>query len=235
MIEITNLKKSFGKLQVLKGINLSLTKGHVVAVMGPNGSGKTTLLKSMVGLVIPTSGEILVKGKNIKNHWKYREDIGYMPQIAHYPENLKVKELIEMIKDIRGSSSELDEELIESLKVFNIYDKAMGTLSGGTKQRVSAVLAFLFNQDIIILDEPTAGLDPVSSEHVKSKIIQEKNKGRLVIITSHIISEVEEVADRIIYILEGKIHIDNTVEKIKAETNETRLGKAIATIIGNYA
>lgn len=235
MIEITNLKKSFGKLQVLKSINLSLTKGHVVAVMGPNGSGKTTLLKSMVGLVIPTSGEILVKGKNIKNHWKYREDIGYMPQIAHYPENLKVKELIEMIKDIRGSSSELDEELIESLKVFNIYDKPMGTLSGGTKQRVSAVLAFLFNQDIIILDEPTAGLDPVSSEHVKSKIIQEKNKGRLVIITSHIISEVEEVADRIIYILEGKIHIDNTVEKIKAETNETRLGKAIATIIGNYA
>lgn len=234
MIEITNLKKSFGKLQVLKGINLSLDKGHVVAVMGPNGSGKTTLLKSLVGLVIPTSGEILVKGKSIKNNWKYRENIGYMPQIAHYPENLKVKELIEMIKDIRGSNYELDEELIESLKVFNIYDKAMGTLSGGTKQRVSAVLAFLFNQDIIILDEPTAGLDPVSSEHVKNKIVQEKNKGRLVIVTSHIISEVEEIADRIIYLLEGKIHIDNTVERIRAETNETRLGKAIATIIGNY-
>lgn len=234
MIEITNLKKSFGKLQVLKGINLSLDKGHVVAVMGPNGSGKTTLLKSLVGLVIPTSGEILIKGKNIKNHWKYRENIGYMPQIAHYPENLKVKELIEMIKDIRGTNEKLDEELIESLKVFNIYDKPMGTLSGGTKQRVSAVLAFLFNQDIIILDEPTAGLDPVSSEYVKNKIIQEKNKGRLVIVTSHIISEVEEIADRIIYLLEGKIHIDNTVEKIRAETNETRLEKAIATIIGNY-
>lgn len=234
MIQITNLKKSFGKLEVLKGINLSLDKGHVIAVMGPNGSGKTTLLKSMVGLVIPNSGEILVKNENIKNNWKYRENIGYMPQIAKYPENLKVKELIEMIKDIRGKKSDLDEELIELLKIANIYNKPMGTLSGGTKQRVSGVLAFLFNQDIVILDEPTAGLDPISSEHVKNKIIQEKNKGKLIIVSSHIISEVEEIADRIIYILEGKIHIDNTVDKIKSDTNETRLSKAIANIIGNY-
>lgn len=234
MIEVINLKKSFGKLPVLKGINLSLKEGKVIAIMGPNGSGKTTLLKSMVGLVIPGSGDILIKGKSIKNSWKYREDIGYMPQIARYPENLKVKELIEMIKDIRGSDAELDEELIESLKVFQIYEKTMGTLSSGTKQRVSAVLAFLFNQEIIILDEPTAGLDPVSSEHVKNKIIQEREKGKLIIVTSHIMSEVEEIADRLIYMLEGKIHIDNTVDEIKAATKEVRLGKAIARIIGNY-
>ncbi|MFN4152333.1 MAG: ABC transporter ATP-binding protein, partial [Candidatus Sericytochromatia bacterium] len=229
-----NLKKSFGKLNVLKGINLSLKKGHVIAVMGPNGSGKTTFLKSLVGLVIPDSGEVLINGNSIKNNWKYRDFIGYMPQIARYPENLKVKELIEMIKDIRGSKSELDEELIDLLKISNINEKTMVTLSGGNKQRVSAVLAFLFNQDIVILDEPTAGLDPVSSEHVKSKILKEKEKGKLIIVTSHIMSEVEEIADRIIYILEGNIHIDNTVEEIKLKTNESRLSKAIATIIGNY-
>lgn len=234
MIEVVNLKKSFGKLNVLKGINLSLKKGHVIAVMGPNGSGKTTFLKSLVGLVIPDSGEVLIDGKSIKNDWKYRENIGYMPQIARYPENLKVKELIEMVKDIRGSKSELDEELIDLLKISNISEKTMVTLSGGNKQRVSAVLAFLFNQDVVILDEPTAGLDPVSSEHVKSKILKEKEKGKLVIVTSHIISEVEEIADRVIYIFEGNIHIDNTVEEIKSKTNEVRLSKAIATIIGNY-
>lgn len=234
MIEVINLKKSFGKLNVLKGINLSLKKGSVIAVMGPNGSGKTTFLKSLVGLVIPDSGEILIDGKSIKKDWKYRENIGYMPQIARYPENLKVKELIEMVKDIRGSKSELDEELIDLLKISNINDKTMVTLSGGNKQRVSAVLAFLFNQDVVILDEPTAGLDPVSSEHVKSKILKEKEKGKLIIVTSHIISEVEEIADRVIYIFEGNIHIDNTVEEIKLKTNEVRLSKAIATIIGNY-
>jgi Cu-processing system ATP-binding protein len=110
----------------------------------------------------------------------------------------------------------------------------MGTLSGGTKQKVSAVLAFLFNQDIIILDEPTAGLDPVSAEYVKNKIIMEKEKGKLIIITSHIISEVEEIANRIVYILEGKVHIDNKVEELKSATKEVRLSKAIAGIIGSY-
>lgn len=233
MIQISDLQKSFGKLKVLKGINLNLEKKQIIAVMGPNGSGKTTMLKSLVGLVIPDKGQILIDGKNIKKNWKYRENIGYMPQIARYPENLKVKELIEMIKNIRGKHTDLDEELIELLKIYNIYDKNMVTLSGGTKQRVSAVLAFLFKQDIIILDEPTAGLDPVSSEHVKTKILKEKEKGKLLIVTSHIISEVEEIADRIIYILEGKIHIDDTVENIKESTGEKRLSKAIARIIEN--
>lgn len=234
MIEVKNLKKSFKNIDVLKGINISLKGGEVIALMGPNGSGKTTLLKNIVGLVIPDSGEIFVKGKSIKNNWTYREDIGYMPQIARYPENLKVRELIEMIKDIHGLKSSYDEELIDELKVSNIYGKTMGTLSGGTKQRVSAVLAFLFNQDIIILDEPTAGLDPISSEYVKAKILKEKQKGKLIIVTSHILSEVEEVADRVIYMLEGHVHIDNSVENIKNSTNETRLGKAIAKIVSSY-
>ena len=234
MITIKNLYKSFGKFLVINDINLSMNKGEIIAVMGPNGSGKTTLLKSIVGLVLPEKGEIIVKGENIKKHWKFREVIGYMPQVARYPENLKVKELIELIKDIRGVKEHNDEELIEQFKLSKIFEKPMGTLSGGTKQRVSAVLAFLFNQEILILDEPTASLDPVSAEYMKAKILKEKEKGKLIIISSHIISEIDEIAERMVFLHDGKIHIDSSIHKIKEETKETKLGKAIARLIENY-
>lgn len=239
MIEIKNLKKSFYKNLVLKGIDLTLDGGKVVAIMGPNGSGKTTLLKCVLGLVKPDSGEIFVKGANIRDDVKYREFIGYMPQTPRYPGNLKVKELINMLKDIRplpsspkGRSFDLyDEELIREMKLEDIYDKQFGTLSAGTKQRVSCALAFLFDRDIVILDEPTAGLDPISAEIVKEKIKKEKDKGKLIIITSHITSEVEKLAERIVFLLEGKIHSDSSVVEFKKMTGEDDLNKAIVKLM----
>jgi len=231
MIQIKDLKKSFDKQEVLKGINLDLNKGSITAIMGPNGSGKTTLLKCVLELVRPDSGEITVNGINTKNNCGYRKFIGYMPQTPRYPENLKVKELIAMLKDVKGNHCKYDEELIKELKMEEIYDKPIGTLSSGTKQRVSSVIAFLFDQEIIILDEPTAGLDPVSAELVKNKILGEKQKGKLVIITSHIISEVEALADRIIFLLEGSVYVDNSVEELKQKTGEDNLNRAIAGLM----
>ncbi len=203
MIQIKNLKKSFDKQEILKGIDLELNQGSITAIMGPNGSGKTTLLKCILELVRPTSGEITVNGISTKNNCEYRKFIGYMPQTPRYPENLKVKELIAMLKDVKGNHCNYDEELINELKLDEIFNKPIGTLSSGTKQRVSSAIAFLFDQDIIILDEPTAGLDPVSAEIVKNKIFKEKQKGKLIIITSHIISEVE-VTCRQTYIFIGR-------------------------------
>jgi Cu-processing system ATP-binding protein len=234
LIAIRDLKKSFGKNLVLKGINLALNKGLIVAIMGPNGSGKTTLLKSILGLVKPDSGEICVKDFQVNGDCEYRRHIGYMPQNSCFPENLKVKEVISMLKDVRGNHTEYDEELVHKLNIEEIYNKQIGTLSGGTKQRVSSAVAFLFNQEIIILDEPTAGLDPVSAEAVKQKIIDEKNKGKLIIITSHVVSEVEELADRVIFLLEGKVHVDNTVHELISKTGELSLNKAIAKIMIDY-
>lgn len=231
LIEIKFLKKSFDKNIVLKGIDLTLDKGAIVAIMGPNGSGKTTLLKCVLGLVRPDIGEIKVKGIDIKSGSEYRKYIGYMPQTPRYPENLKVKELIAMLKDISAGDNSYDEELIQELKLENIYNKQFGTLSAGTKQRVSSSLAFLFNREIVILDEPTAGLDPVSAEMVKEKIIREKNKGKLVIITSHITSEVEKLAERLIFLLEGNIHVDSPVDELRKATGEQDLNKAIAKIV----
>lgn len=231
MIQIKNLKKSFDKQEVLKSINLDLNKGSITAIMGPNGSGKTTLLKCVLELVRPDSGEITVNGINTKNNCGYRKFIGYMPQTPRYPKNLKVKELIAMLKDVKGNHCNYDEELIKALKMEEIFDKPIGTLSSGTKQRVSSAIAFLFDQEIIILDEPTAGLDPVSSEIVKNKILEEKQKGKLIIITSHIISEVEALADRIIFLLEGNVYIDSTVEELKQKTGEENLNRAIAKLM----
>lgn len=231
MIEIKELNKSYDKNLVLKGIDLTFDKGSIIAIMGPNGSGKTTLLKSILGLVKPEKGKINVNGINTNGNCEYRKFIGYMPQNSCYPDNLKVRELIEMLKDVRGNSIDYDEELIEKLHLIHIYEKQVGTLSSGTKQRVSCSIAFLFNQEIIILDEPTAGLDPVSSEIVKNKILDAKSKGKLIIITSHIVSEVEKLADRVIFLLEGVIQIDSTVTDLIKSTGEADLNKAIAKLM----
>lgn len=231
MISFKNVSKNFGKLKALNEVNLDLSAAKSYALVGPNGSGKTTLIKSLLGLVVPSSGNIFFEQKNIANEWKYRVKIGYMPQIGRYPDNINIGQLIEMMKNIRAGHGRIDEELIDAFKLYKIYDKKMHSLSGGTRQKVSAALAFLFNAPVLILDEPTAGLDPVSAELLKEKILQEKRKGKLVLITSHILNDLDELASDIIYIYEGRLHYNNTIQALKEETNEKRLGKAIATLI----
>jgi Cu-processing system ATP-binding protein len=231
MISINNLSKKFGRMTALQDVSLTLQSGTACALIGPNGSGKTTLIKSILGLVVPSGGEIIFDGKNIRNDWTYRKSIGYMPQIGKYPENMRIGEVVEMMKDIRAGQSGYDEELIDSFQLGKIYHKRMHTLSGGTRQKVSAALAFLFHAPVLILDEPTAGLDPVSSELLKEKILKEKQKGKLVIISSHILSDLDELVTDIIYLFEGRVQYNNTIASLKMETGEGRLGKAMATFI----
>jgi len=231
MISFRNVNKSFGKLTALDSVSLEISRAKSYALIGPNGSGKTTLIKSLLGLVVPTSGEIMFEEKNILNQWKYRERIGYMPQIGRYPENISIGQLIDMMKNIRGHVEKIDEELIDAFKLYKLYNKKMHALSGGTRQKVSAALAFLFNAPVLILDEPTAGLDPISVEIFKEKIISEKHKGKLLLITSHILNDLDELASDVVYLFEGKVQYNNSIEVLKRETNEKRLGKAIATMI----
>ena len=200
MIEIKNLTKKFNKFTALNQVNIRFNDGHSVALIGPNGCGKTTLIKCILGLNVVEDGDILVNNESVKEHYLYRKNIGYMPQIGRYPENMTIAQTIQMIKDTRKvSENELDTELLEAFELESIFDKKMRTLSGGTTQKVSAVLAFLFNPGIIILDEPTAGLDPLASEILKNKIIKEKNKGKLIIITSHLLSELDEIVSEIVF------------------------------------
>ncbi|WP_276978791.1 ABC transporter ATP-binding protein [Flavobacterium filum] len=231
MIEIKNLTKKFGKLNVLQNVSLSCKKGECIALIGPNGCGKTTLIKTILGMVLPDNGSIKFNKKSIVKEYLYRSSIGYMPQIGRYPDTMTIGGVIEMIKAIRNTTQELDEELWHSFELDKMADKQMRTLSGGTTQKVSATLAFLFNPEVLILDEPTAGLDPLASEILKEKIIKEKEKGKLILITSHLLSELDDLVTEIIFMQEGNIHFHKKVDDLKTETNETKISKAIASIL----
>ena len=229
MIQIENLHKKFGRNQVLSNLDLEINGGGIFAVLGPNGSGKTTLIKSILGMVVPNKGSISVLDKIIKKNWKYRQEIDYLPQIANFPGNLKVKELIRMIKDLRQKKSK-EEELIKLFGLEPFLNKKLGTLSGGTKQKVNIVLTFMFDSPLIILDEPTTGLDPASLIKLKKLILQEKNKGKTILITTHIMQFVEEMADEIVYLLEGDIYFKGSVEQLMTKTKQIDFEHAIAAI-----
>lgn len=230
MIVVKEISKKFGSLKALDNVSLTCLKGQCIALIGPNGSGKTTLIKSILGMVVPDSGTITFQGKNISNEWKYRERVGYMPQIGRYPDNMSIGQVLEMMKDIRESNL-LDEELIHAFELNKLLDKRMRTLSGGTRQKVSASLAFLFDADLLVLDEPTAGLDPVSSEILKRKIISEKEKGKLILISSHILSELDELVTEVVYLQDGKLRFHKGLNELKTETEENKLSKAIAKVM----
>ncbi|MGO2101512.1 MAG: ABC transporter ATP-binding protein [Psychroflexus halocasei] len=230
MIKIENLYKKFGKNEVLKGVDLEIPEKGIFAVLGPNGSGKTTLIKSILGMVVPDKGKIFIKGKETQQNGAYRSDIDYLPQIANFPSNLGVKELIKMIKDLRGVNAEYD-ELIKVFKLEPFLNKKLNNLSGGTKQKVNIVLTFMFDSQIVILDEPTTGLDPVALIHLKNLIKKEKEKGKTVLVTSHIMSFVEEISDEIVFILEGKIYFKGNLEQLRKKTGEDDFEHAIANLL----
>lgn len=234
MIRIEHLKKSYRNIQALDDINLYFSKGQAIALIGPNGSGKTTLIKCLLGLVHPDQGNIFIHTQPISHNPEYRRRIGYMPQIGRYPDHMKVGQLFNLIKDLRKTDlSQLDYELYEEYNLFKLFDQRMHTLSGGTRQKVSAALAFLFNPEILILDEPTAGLDPLSSELLKRKIVSDRAKGKLILITSHILSDLEDLCSHVVYLEEGKLIFFKDLGSLQAETKEQRLSKAIAQVMKN--
>lgn len=231
MITISGLNKSFGSLNVLRNLNLEIKKGTITYLVGPNASGKTTFIKSILGLVRPDSGSIYIDKEKLNGNHSYRSKIGYMPQIVSFPDNLTVTEIIKMIKNLRDDYKSYDEELVEMLNLSKEFNKRLKNLSGGTKQKVNAVIAFLFNPEILILDEPTAGLDPVSSSILKDKIIKENKQGKTIIFTSHILSELEELAEDVIFLLEGEARFQGTMIDLINSTGKQNLERSIASIM----
>jgi Cu-processing system ATP-binding protein len=231
MVETRGLCKHFGRLTVLDGIDLKVARNRVTAIVGPNAAGKTTLIKTILGLIRADGGTIIVDGKVTGDDHAYRSRIGYMPQIARFPDNLNATDLFEMLKDLRGPAATVDDRLIDAFALGAEVSKPLRTLSGGTRQKVNAVMAFLFAPDLLILDEPTAGLDPVASGVLKSRINEDRDAGKTFIVTSHIMSELEELADDVVFLNEGRVAFSGPVDDIKTLTRQTNLERAIAAMM----
>jgi len=203
----------------------------VTAIVGPNGAGKTTLMKTILGLTRSDGGKILVDGERVGDDPAYRSHIGYMPQIARFPENLSARELIAMLRDLRGDASPIDDDLIARFRLDDQLRKPLRVLSGGTRQKVNAVLAFLFRPELLVLDEPTSGLDPLSSGILKEKIADVRDAGRTVIVTSHVLSELDAMADDIAFLVEGRLRFAGSAHDLKLETRQLSLERAIAHVM----
>jgi Cu-processing system ATP-binding protein len=227
MIQINTVVKKYGKFKALDGVDITFNAGECIALIGPNGSGKSTLMKSILGMVLVESGDILFEGRSILNEWKYRDQIGYMPQNGKYPDHMLVGQVIEMMSDIRKCKNP-DLELHDGFNLRAFYDKKMNALSGGMKQKVNASLAFLFNPDVYILDEPTAGLDPISVEILKEKISKECAKGKLVIITSHVLSDLDDLISRVVYMQDGRVLFSKDRAELLQVSPSGTLSKALA-------
>jgi Cu-processing system ATP-binding protein len=231
MLHANRLSKSFGRLRALDALEATMRRGQSVALIGPNGAGKTTLIKCVLGLVRPDAGELTLDGVSLLQSPEPRRRIGYMPQIGRFPEHLRVGQLFDLMREIRrGTHDHTDEDLIAALGVDRIAHQTAGTLSGGTRQKVSACLAFLFDPDVLVLDEPTAGLDPVSVQVLKEKLQAERDRGKLILVTSHILSDLDEIATDVLYLIEGRMRLYRPIAELKAESGESRLDRLIARI-----
>jgi len=205
MIRISSLRKSFGKIDVLQGVDLMIPVGRVTGIVGPNAAGKTTLIKSILGLTRIGRGTIEVAGAKVNGDEKYRPRIGYMPQIARFPSNLTGAELLQMLRDLRPDVDHIDEELIRTFGLGLELSKKLNELSGGTRQKINAVAAFMFNPELYFLDEPTAGLDPEERLRFHNLISESASENTVVILSTHIVSDVANLCSHMAIIRKGKI------------------------------
>jgi Cu-processing system ATP-binding protein len=235
VIEGIGVTKRYGRVPVLRGIDLSVKAGRVTAILGPNGAGKSTLIRVLLGLARPDDGSVTVAGTVVGDDPAYRAAIGYMPQHPHFPENLTGREVVRLLRELRGHTVPEDDELFESFALAAELDKPVRTLSGGTKQKLNAALAFMFRPRILLLDEPTAGLDPVASGVLKARILGARQAGVTVLVVSHVLSELEDLVDDVIFLLEGRVEFQGSLRRLEEITGESRLEPAVARLMQRKA
>ncbi len=218
ILECKNLVKNYGSKNVLKGINLSFKKGKIIGLLGPNGSGKTTFIKICVGLLKENGGEIYIDDKKIGIETK--EVVSYLPERTYLERSMRV---IDAIKFFKTFYSDFDEaralDMLKKLDI-NIYDK-MKTMSKGTKEKIQLILVMSRNAKVYFLDEPIAGVDPAARDYIINTIINNYSENFTVVISTHLISDIENVLDEVIFIKNGEIILNNTVDEIREKNGKS--------------
>lgn len=222
IVEIKGVTKAFGRKEALKNVNLTIEKGKIIGLLGSNGSGKTTLIKLINDLLVPTKGEVLVNGK--KPGVESKKVVSYLPERTYLSSNMRVSEVLNFFMDFY---EDFDKEKARNLlKDLNIDEnEKLKTMSKGTKEKVQLILVMSRKADLYILDEPIGGVDPAARDYILDTILTNFNKEASVLISTHLISDVERVLDDVIFISKGEI-----VENTSADELRNKHGKSIDEI-----
>ena len=218
IIKLENVVKRYGKKEALKGINLDIPKGKIVGLLGPNGSGKSTMIKLLNGLLQPDEGTIEIAG--MKPSIETKKIVSYLPERTYLSEWMKMKDLLKFFSDFyEDFDLEKAEEMIEALNI-NV-DEKIKDMSEGTKEKVQLILVMSRNADVYILDEPIGGVDPAARSFIMRTILQNFSEESTLIIATHLISEIENICDEIIFLSYGEIKLQGNVDEIREEKGKS--------------
>lgn len=222
IVEFKNVHKGYSKKEVLKNVNLNIPKGKIVGLLGPNGSGKTTMIKLMNGLLQPDRGSIEING--MKPSIETKKIVSYLPERTYLNDWMKVKDILEFFHDFyEDFDVQKANEMIKTLKIDK--NEKLKTMSKGTKEKVQLILVMSRKADLYILDEPIGGVDPAARSYILKTILTNYNEDSTLLIATHLISEIENICDDVIFISNGEIVLEGNVDEIREEK-----GKSIDTL-----
>ncbi len=216
MITVEHLTKKFGKFTAVSDVSFEVKGGEVFAFLGPNGSGKTTTLKSIIGLNIPTSGTIHVHGFDVRSHSKEaKRHMSYLPQRVIFPETLTAREVTRFYSSLRNISKSVADDALSKDGFNGFSDKLVSEFSGGMIQRLGLTVISIPDAPILLLDEPTANLDPQGVKQFRDFIVEQKAKGKTIIFSTHLLAEAEQLADRVAIFVSGKLAALESIENLR--------------------
>jgi len=223
MIDVIQLTKKYGNFTAVENVSFHVREGEVFALLGPNGSGKTTTMKTIVGLNLPTAGQILVSGMDVQSFPReVRRLVSYLPQRVSFPATLTVREVIQFYGRLRGLTKKLADELLEKSSFNGFSDKKVDELSGGMIQRLGLSVASLPGAPVLVLDEPTANLDPQGVVRFREFVKQQRREGRTILFSTHLLPEAEELADRVAIFVSGKLVALESIGELQRTFLRTR-------------
>lgn len=218
LVEIKELGKCYGKKKVMNNLSLSLESGRIVGILGPNGSGKSTLIKMMAGVLKPTSGQITINGYPVGVNTK--KIVSYLPERTYLNPSMKVKEAVDYFADFYEDFSK--QKALDMLEKFGINEQdKIKSLSKGTREKVQIVLVMSREAKLYLLDEPMGGVDPAAREYILRTIISNYNEDATVVITTHLISDIENVLDEVVFIKQGEVYPKESVDDIRTKYNKS--------------